>query len=528
MKLKQQEKLRSLLIDAIVELCQRESFYVEELRIEGTICIVSDQTSVVVAQITEQVGEKGNIRNGRQMDESTSLMIDSEDDECSKNSSSEEKQGLCQDVVKDRFLGLKASSTVSAFDDAMSELTRPQRDDQDPDEKLADGSSDMINHSRLELEMLSLPEKNATEVDTNVRLLRSSDGKFQCPYCSKSYGFKHTLKEHLNKHLGLRPHVCRHCGDAFTHLASLCAHVKRRHDDQMPMDFQCVICMEKLMNFQSLKQHYTWRHKDTPFPEDRSMSDVPETLLRNDGSQSAGLGLEANHNYFRNSTWILDNENDEDDLIENATKKIKSELPEDSEIPNLDSSTVLESFERQDYDGLNTMLLDSLDFDYTLSKIKGNDNLDMSFASTVGSNAWDPILMDPLQQARLIEMYFEDISYQTPQGTYKYRCRFCNNMFKIRSSLYEHLNSHFGQKPYVCPHCGDRFAHHSTLHNHVHNKHSFQTSAERKASFRHSCPACGRRFRYPSELDRHFKCCPDHATASVGLDCGSLSPGTIA
>ncbi len=38
-----QEQLKSVLTDAIVELCRREAFYAEELRIEGTVCIVSDR-----------------------------------------------------------------------------------------------------------------------------------------------------------------------------------------------------------------------------------------------------------------------------------------------------------------------------------------------------------------------------------------------------------------------------------------------------------------------------------------------------
>ena len=51
------QKLRLLLTDAIIDLCRRETFYIEELRIEGTVCLVSDRSSVVIAQITEQIGE---------------------------------------------------------------------------------------------------------------------------------------------------------------------------------------------------------------------------------------------------------------------------------------------------------------------------------------------------------------------------------------------------------------------------------------------------------------------------------------
>jgi len=100
--------------------------------------------------------------------------------------------------------------------------------------------------------------------DDPIELRRSADGKFACPYCTKTYGFKHSLKEHIDVHRGRRPHICRHCGASFAHLASLCAHIRRRHDDRMPAEFRCSLCGEKLMNLQSLKQHRTWRHKDAP------------------------------------------------------------------------------------------------------------------------------------------------------------------------------------------------------------------------------------------------------------------------
>ena len=49
--------LQKLLTDAIVALCQRELSYAQELRIEGTVCVVSDGTAVVVTQITELLSD---------------------------------------------------------------------------------------------------------------------------------------------------------------------------------------------------------------------------------------------------------------------------------------------------------------------------------------------------------------------------------------------------------------------------------------------------------------------------------------
>ena len=61
------EELRLRIRAAIVALCQEDIFYLKELRIEGTLCIVSDRTSVLVTQITEQVGEMLKHEHGEEL-----------------------------------------------------------------------------------------------------------------------------------------------------------------------------------------------------------------------------------------------------------------------------------------------------------------------------------------------------------------------------------------------------------------------------------------------------------------------------
>ena len=51
------DQLRLQLRDAVVALCREQSFYLKQLRIEGTLCVVSDQSSVLITQISEQIGD---------------------------------------------------------------------------------------------------------------------------------------------------------------------------------------------------------------------------------------------------------------------------------------------------------------------------------------------------------------------------------------------------------------------------------------------------------------------------------------
>jgi len=348
------ETLRSLLSDAIVELCRREAFYVEELRIEGTICVVSDRSSALIVQITEQVGNKTSAGNSTDGDGhvqlpvvvTTKLNFDptSGPSETSRSRQGEGRSGSLavkhyahRRLLSCRHCGahfirlgslrshIRRRHPLSVFSARRkrvtsylsSNKTRKQpsgcRVEGTGGGMNVSGNSDVQLNQDMRLSVLksepafsaeslrgfppdlnlslqqmvrtlsmmsSLPinsnghfpptftvasSGNSYPADDDpVELRRSADGKFACPYCTKTYGFKHSLKEHIDVHRGRRPHICRHCGASFAHLASLCAHIRRRHDDRMPAEFRCSLCGEKLMNLQSLKQHRTWRHKDAP------------------------------------------------------------------------------------------------------------------------------------------------------------------------------------------------------------------------------------------------------------------------
>lgn len=349
------QTLRSLLSDAIIELCRREAFYVEELRIEGTICVVSDRSSALIVQITEQVGNKTSVSSeagdagggqlpvdvtaklnfGATSETQTTSCADVSEGSASSvavkhhyvrrrlrscrhcgahfirlgslqshirrrhplavlsarrkgltsylsSSKSQKPTAACTDNGNEGSVGATRNSEVGFNQNMLLSAMKSEPGFSTdslhgfpPDLNL--GLQQMVRTLSM---MSSLPINNNSHFppafsmssssnsypadDDPIELRRSADGKFACPYCTKTYGFKHSLKEHIDVHRGRRPHICRHCGASFAHLASLCAHIRRRHDDRMPAEFRCSLCGEKLMNLQSLKQHRTWRHKDAP------------------------------------------------------------------------------------------------------------------------------------------------------------------------------------------------------------------------------------------------------------------------
>jgi len=178
------------------------------------------------------------------------------------------------------------------------------------------------------------------------------------------------------------------------------------------------------------------------------------------------------------------------------------------EADGADSLALLEALERKDYektiDNTHLLLKDNYMTDEQLvQQISGTDNKTPLKASC-SNNARRSSIMQ----------YFENVHMETSHGLYKYKCCLCHKMFKIRTSLYEHINSHTGKRRYACDHCGYRFVHHSSLHNHIHNKHL--PTSQGKHMLHYLCNGCDRQFKFRSQFDRHLRSKPDHCIQASG------------
>ena len=71
----------------------------------------------------------------------------------------------------------------------------------------------------------------------------------------------------------------------------------------------------------------------------------------------------------------------------------------------------------------------------------------------------------------------------------RYKCQYCGNDFKDKSSLKTHESKHFEAKPHQCPNCGVKYSSKPCLLNHIAVVH------EGKNPIKHICPICGKQFR---------------------------------
>ena len=126
------------------------------------------------------------------------------------------------------------------------------------------------------LEQAALSYQTFNESESTISQLEESiqdfpeitkvNGKFQCPLCEKSYAFKHSAKAHLSTHNKNMKFECKLCPAKFSYASSLNGHVKKHHPDSMSKEYTCELCGQICFNLPSLKQHYTWRHKDQKVP----------------------------------------------------------------------------------------------------------------------------------------------------------------------------------------------------------------------------------------------------------------------
>ncbi|XP_041793081.1 zinc finger protein 131 isoform X1 [Chelmon rostratus] len=132
----------------------------------------------------------------------------------------------------------------------------------------------------------------ASKVLENVEVVEVQisqvDNMFRCSKCDRSFKLYYHLKQHLKTHLGLleKPHVCSHCGKAYTREGALKQHISTFHFDaeelsrnQKPQKkvHVCEYCKKHFDHFGHFKEHLRKHTGEKPY----ECPDCHERFARN-------------------------------------------------------------------------------------------------------------------------------------------------------------------------------------------------------------------------------------------------------
>jgi len=437
MEQKLQDNFRVLLTEAIIKLCQMEAVYTDELRIEGTVCVVSDHASVLIAHFAECIGDTQSIDN--ESNDKTQYVFKQHIDD-----------GLSVDYGELMLPEIKVEHVPS--DD---EIIRTFEE-----AGVSDSLSTMHHYFQGNEMSLNANDNNTPADIQQADVEQSSSGKYQCPQCEKKYRSECRLQCHMKTHCGHQPLSCCYCSATFTSMATLHTHIVKQHGESS----NCQPSSKKLES-KSKKQQHARRQCEVPLTSEQSSN----------------------------------TEQDKNICIEEMTQA-----------DDADSLALLEAFEQRDYEKM-TYDAQLLMNDTNIAEDQAVQLRKTEMHSAVKARCSNS--ENKKTRKATIMQYFEKVHVETLHGIYQYKCCLCHKMFKLRTSLYEHINSHTGKRRYACDQCGDRFVHHSSLHNHVRNKHMAPT--QHQGTLRYLCTGCDKRFKFRSQFERHLRSNPNHCMKAV-------------
>ncbi|TKS78212.1 Zinc finger protein 131 [Collichthys lucidus] len=144
----------------------------------------------------------------------------------------------------------------------------------------------------LEEEVYQEETVAASKVLENIEVVEVQisqvDNLFRCTKCNRSFKLYYHLKQHLKTHVGSleKPHVCNHCGKAYTREGALKQHISTFHFDaeelsrnQKPQKkvHVCEYCKKHFDHFGHFKEHLRKHTGEKPY----ECPDCHERFARN-------------------------------------------------------------------------------------------------------------------------------------------------------------------------------------------------------------------------------------------------------
>lgn len=337
--------------------------------------------------------------------------------------------------------------------------------------------------------------------------IHRNERPYSCESCRKSFTQKNSLTVHqLTVHTGKRPHECPDCPQRFAQKTNLLVHINRCHsmDSLSDVEFSCSQCTCKFKKLSSLTTHVGRWHKkiidrldnESNNDNNNSSTEVDIVMVQlNEIAQPASINekfqMDVDKDNSINSMChstelksenlsifsLIDKHPDGKIVHYNAKTSIKNgvrlfictfcdkkcshpsdmirhfrthtkEKPYKCEICErqfalkVSLKVHMQIHNKDQSNQFNNNRISKNVFNGVKNKLALQDN---NNATRFKIAMAKPILLTDKQHL---------VVKNNSSETIKYECYICHNLFKLKYSLKQHIESHFGIKRFKCQHCG--------------------------------------------------------------------------
>ncbi len=354
--------------------------------------------------------------------------------------------------------------------------------------------------------------------ELEISQAQSSEFKYHCNWCERSYKYRTSLQSHMQKHKGVeRPktkgicdlcgkvlsaghialhkklvhekgstHMCHYCGAGFANNAQLWKHEKKH---ALAKKFECPICQARLSRKEQLDIHvqrhqgiyktFPCMHCEKVFKKKVTLDDHMRS--KHTGEKPFHCNICDRHFASRGSYGTHMVKHKEKNWVQCSECDYSTKYPK-----LMESHLARRHIDRTKHDDRPKTFV--------------CDKCNRAFCSRRG-------LRRHIVRAHA-EEYVKSL-----------QCKYCGKIFKKQNDCEEHENVHTGAKPFMCEQCGLAFARKSALKQHIQKMHTDISSLPAKP-----CPICGKVFLYVKQFNRHVR---THDTKKVQCQyCAKLLSNT--